>query len=340
MTSTIVFEDSKLKDLSLPRKRAAYSDRTALIMATLCDIAYSNFDKKPKSNDSNNSISLENKNSETNLRSDLEDIGFELIGEPIIETVTDTQAFVAIRKRKSIAEFAVICFRGTKGIRDWLITNFDISTVPIKHPHDDKDYEIGYMHQGFHKAYKSVEELINLRLKEIEELNLPVYVTGHSMGGAKAVVATWYQSKHKLAACYTFGAPKVGDIGSLGWFRTPIYRIVNGADPIPSLPKSSKTLNLAKNVGWKIINFVRKDKTLPFKGYIHYSNMKYIPILDNQDDLRIFTEVNFIVSLINHAWIKLNKLNLFDEYHSRKKYKKKLKKIAENRNPLYGGKVD
>ena len=130
-------------------KRTAYSDRTALLMAKLSSIAYTEFTE----------------NDYRKLVKELDDYGFELAGEsPIIRG--DTQAFVAVRREKTKqkvqgkVEFAVICFRGTEftNIRDW-ITNFCISTVPIFDP-EKKDKEIGRMHRGFHDAYQPVEGAI------------------------------------------------------------------------------------------------------------------------------------------------------------------------------------
>ena len=83
---------------------------------------------------------------------------------------------------------------------------------------------------------------------------------GHSLGGALAVVATWYQSSARLAACYTFGAPRVGDHGLIDRFRTPIYRIVNGPDPAPFVPPSGAFISFMKSVV-RVIGSV-----LPFAG--------------------------------------------------------------------------
>ncbi len=39
-----------------------------------------------------------------------------------------------------------------------------------------------------------------------------------------------------LAACYTFGAPRVGDKGFASSLRIPVYRLVNPLDPVPLVP--------------------------------------------------------------------------------------------------------
>ena len=105
--------------------------------------------------------------------------GFTLAdGSPIYEKSTDTQAFVAVREGGEGVGFAVVCFRGTQQPKDWL-TNLNIDTIPI---YGSTGGEIGVMHEGFHKAYKSVEDEIYKQLGNFE--GKPIYFTGHSLGGA------------------------------------------------------------------------------------------------------------------------------------------------------------
>ena len=114
--------------------------------------------------------------------------------------------------------------------------NLDIRSVPVESSKSGASVTVGNFHSGFHDNYRSVHEEIERKLEGTEDL--PLYITGHSLVGALAVIATWYQSSQRLAACYTFGAPRVGDHLLMGSFRTPIYRVVNAADPVPFLPLS------------------------------------------------------------------------------------------------------
>ena len=93
---------------------------------------------------------------------------------------------------------AVVSFRGTKQIRDWM-TNLAIQPVPIKDPRTGAI--IGNMHKGFHDAYMSVHADILDRLEGHEDL--PLYITGHSLGGAIAVAATWFP-KLTAARCLLY----------------------------------------------------------------------------------------------------------------------------------------
>ncbi len=79
----------------------------------------------------------------------------------------------------------------------------------------------------------------------------------------------------QLAACYTFGTPRVGDDGRLGCFKTPIYRIINAAYPIPIVPPSGRFISafkhsfriLAAIVPWgrllgRVMSFLVRQKIL------------------------------------------------------------------------------
>lgn len=306
---------TQLAKMKVPVKRAAYSDRMAWTMSILAKLVYLPFDEE--SNDILKDLAAElaaltsGETSEEDikkrlarfaltladigragggdtdnkvLKAALEVGGFTLVGgAPIHDRVTETQAFVVHHKGKEGENYVVVCFRGTQQIRDWM-TNIKIKPTPIASPKGDGNM-IGNMHDGFHSAYKAVEPAIKERLEKKEVKDLPIYVTGHSLGGALSVVATWYLSAQKLAACYTFGAPRVGDQGLEGRFKTPIYRIVNAADPVPFIPPSSLTVSGLKAflrtletllpwfgaVGWLV------KKSINLQGMRHYGDMRYLP---------------------------------------------------------------
>lgn len=66
-----------------------------------------------------------------------------------------------------------------------------------------------------------------------------VYLTGHSHGGALAVLAATELNKlYHIAAVYTFGAPRVGNKAFARHVEEDIrvYRIVNSKDFVPYFP--------------------------------------------------------------------------------------------------------
>ena len=120
--------------------------------------------------------------------------------------------------------FAVLAFRGTTGFETWL-SNLNTFQVPWMGD--------GLVHSGFkkefYKLWSEVEDLLS-------ELRCPVFYTGHSLGGALAVMAA---SLMPPRAVYTFGAPKAGDaVFANSLRRIRIYRLINNRDIVPTVPPS------------------------------------------------------------------------------------------------------
>jgi len=69
-----------------------------------------------------------------------------------------------------------------------------------------------------------------------EQDRKPIYVTGHSLGGALAQIATAVLGTDEFAACYTFGSPRVGNAYFDLWVKPPSYRVMDYADIVPQAP--------------------------------------------------------------------------------------------------------
>lgn len=197
--------------LNPPIKRAAYSDRTAWVMASLAQLVYERFERGGKEREM--------------LIEKLKGGGFKLVGE-FNAPETDTQAFLV-----SNDEYAVLAFRGTEVTKTKdVITDarvFKISAIE------------GRIHKGFAEAYRSVEPQILDGLKKVR--GLPLYITGHSLGAALATIATQHLEgdpfwRDEIAACYTFGSPRVGDAEFDREFKSSIYRVVNTTDIVTVIP--------------------------------------------------------------------------------------------------------
>lgn len=195
---------------SAPTWRAAYSDRTCALMAAFCGMAYDRFEGP----DGVSREALEYK---------LAQGGFRL--RATYDVDGSTQAFLATSE-----QFAVLAFRGTESKVDWGV-NLDANLTAI----DPADERIK-VHHGFLAAFRSVEQQIRRDLDLHVPPNRGLYITGHSLGGALAQIASAALSRDNLAACYTFGSPRVGGFGFDRRVKCPHYRVVNDADLVPAVP--------------------------------------------------------------------------------------------------------
>jgi len=192
-----------------PVNRAAYSDRMAWIMAQMAKLAYIPFEESD--------LGMEQ------LEYSLQSGWFNLMKT---FNKKGTQAFLAKND-----EFAVLAFRGTQPTR-WEDVRTDLRALK------QKTIE-GKVHRGFKEAFDDVrDEIFDIVDKSIGK-DLPLYITGHSLGAALATVAT-QELEEKfddlIAACYTFGSPRVGDGKYEKSIKAPFYRIVNTTDIVTLVP--------------------------------------------------------------------------------------------------------
>jgi hypothetical protein len=91
------------------------------------------------------------------------------------------------------------------------------------------------LHKGFADAALQVYQFAKPLLKTDYETR----VTGHSLGGAAAVIVLMLlkEDGFKLGQAMTFGQPKVTNRdGARKYHTLPLYRFVNDKDPVPLLP--------------------------------------------------------------------------------------------------------
>ena len=144
------------------------------------------------------------------------------IGWALLDTfsINATQGFVAYGDR-----FAALAFRGTEADRIGDI-KADAKAVQATCPTG------GRVHSGFQEQYNDVASRVEQLLDRDEVKCKPLFIAGHSLGGAVATIAARrLTSEHCVAACYTYGSPRVGTEHWIGQIKTPIYRVVNSADP-------------------------------------------------------------------------------------------------------------
>ncbi|MFJ6568772.1 lipase family protein [Streptomyces sp. NPDC091292] len=145
----------------------------------------------------------------------------------------DTQAYTVAGD-----DMIVTAFRGTEPaqIRDWLS---DASTPPWPGPK-----QTGYVHYGFAKALDSIYPQVRDAVAELRTGDQTVWFTGHSLGGALAMLAgaRMYLEEPGLRAdgVYTYGQPRTCDrqlaTAFNKGFKQRMYRFVNNNDIVPQLP--------------------------------------------------------------------------------------------------------
>lgn len=153
----------------------------------------------------------------------------------------------------------VVAFRGTEsptsieGLKDWLLTNA-ANLLIIPEGRLGTDFVAAGVgarfHQGFVNAIGGVwDALFPLVESAMKASPRPLWLTGHSLGGALALLAGWRFLRRTVSVhqIYTFGAPMVGNDKAIAAinhkFEGKVFRYVHQPDPIPHLPTMSLLAN-------------------------------------------------------------------------------------------------
>ncbi|MCP4020862.1 MAG: lipase family protein, partial [Desulfobacteraceae bacterium] len=165
----------------------------------------------------------------------------------------------------------------------------------------------------------------------------PLFISGHSLGGALATIAA-KELYHKggIAACYTFGSPRVGDAEWISSIKTPFYRLVNAADCVTMLPPGDEIITL---ISWifgflgRVGEWIKSWLLSNFQGYLHGGNMRYLTNCPagQYDNVKLLYTVSFLYRM-KGLIIKKLPWRAFLADHSISIYKKKLAIIARSRN--------
>lgn len=132
-----------------------------------------------------------------------------------------------------------IAFAGSDDAKDWRF-DLDAKQVPWSSKDDAKPYG-GSVHRGFKTCWEEVKPHLLPKL----DLSLPTVVTGHSLGGALAVLcaASLKRVGVQINGVATFGCPMVFDVvGSNGWLNLglPTVQYANDTDGVTEQPGSGR----------------------------------------------------------------------------------------------------
>lgn len=294
--------------VSLPLSRLGYSDRAAWLMAEMADLAYYEFERPPAHDQAIASLLAhqgkftheEAQAFVTGLWQDAtsggqgEEFLASLLaanGFVLLETFdsADVQGFICRRAAPDEEPFLVVAFRGSeKKVGDWL-TNADAK------PREIPEIAGAKVHSGFYRSIKRVSEQIRNRIA-LEDANHPdqkpvtVFFTGHSLGGALALLATALIAPDRRGACYTFGAPRVANYDFFFHLKTPVYRIVNSADIVPRVPPGL----ISPLIYYVLVGLSNLLRPVPFLSDWVSAAARYVDVLKDyrhHGDQRYLTDI-------------------------------------------------
>ena len=169
-------------------------------------------------------------------------------------SVGNTQAYLAQN-----ADQIVVAFRGTEspatfeGLKDWLLSDA-VNLLILPTGRLGTDFAAAGVgarfHQGFINALSDIWLPLSAAIEEeLKRADRPLWITGHSLGGALAVLSAWLLHRKfvNVHQVYTFGGPMIGNVEASKAFdrelEGKIFRYVNGPDPVPKLPTVSLIAN-------------------------------------------------------------------------------------------------
>jgi len=210
--------------------------------------------------------------------------GFE---EPRILRGSSTQGFVARR-----GDIVIVAFRGSEPINadDWLsdVNYHQRMLAPLP----------GLVHGGFAKALGE-DEVVKPMLDALTELGAGektrLFLTGHSLGGALAVLAAallHFRKIQRIAGVFTYGQPRLGDPAFSSAFdqelRAVTFRYVNDLDIVPHLPPTRLPAQHVLQAPPHLLDLLRKAKDLPNEIQAAISEVIHGEQFSHVGQLRLF----------------------------------------------------
>lgn len=172
--------------------------------------------------------------------------------EQIVLPVTAVSYFFARN-----ATTQALSFRGTSNLENVLV-DLDVSLKSDAHSGI-------LLHQGFAAAAWDAYQNVKPKL----DASQPIITTGHSLGGAIAVIVAMYLQKDgfNVSQVITFGQPKVTNVAGAGAYASlPLTRVVTPKDIVPLVPPLSplqlQNLDIYWHMGQEVILMAERKYAL------------------------------------------------------------------------------
>ena len=244
---SVAIDMSASDGLTLTRATGSFLDSAidhgpmhAYYLARACDLAYLN-----------ESEASEKYRDELNLQARL-------------ISVDNTQVYVGQN-----AESIVVAFRGSQnpssldGLKDWLLTN-SRNFLVLPEGRIGTDFAAAGVGARFHRGFMAALEEAWFPLRSAvqsayDRKERPIWITGHSLGGATALMAGWrfHQAFLPVHQIVTFGAPMIGNQRAADAYQREfpgkIFRYVDLSDLVPKMPTISLLSNQYNHVQQEIV---------------------------------------------------------------------------------------
>lgn len=164
-------------------------------------------------------------------------IPYELLATFQDSHLREPFGFIAKAAAVGQADNVYVIFRGTVSVEDWL-KDFEFTQTPYMYtpaPH-------AQVETGFDQIYHGLHSTIIQTLNGLTHAVAQVFVSGHSLGAALAVMAVpdiCLNTKLRPVSAYTFAGPRVGNAHFAAFYNgldVLTYRVVNTSDVVPSVP--------------------------------------------------------------------------------------------------------
>ena len=202
------------------------------------------------------------------------------------------------------------------------------------------------MHSGFYDAFENVQSMVEKTINGPGACGQAALRDGDTASAERWATVAAKKLEHPggIAACYSFGAPRVGDDDWIAEIKTPIYRLVNSADCVTMLPPSSESVAL---IAWclRLVSkthipfaspasgWLASKLAASFGGYLHGGDMRYLTNCPpgTYGQVKLLYAVGLFRRLYGF-WVKKWPLRKFLNDHSISVYRRKLMVVAERRN--------